>query len=194
MKYTQYQQFKQTNITLLPLTGMIFHLTKFPLPSHESMFLNLTVKSLLEQSSHPGLQNYLNGIHDKHLNRHESSNFIFQKELHDAARTQQYQCYEQVSFSRQSGTHSSNIDDLSSYRRIAYKMLNLSLSLESRCPPRRAILLQRSNRQIVNAKQLIQQIKKDFNIQFELIDVPGKNITEQVNKKTKILFNLYKLY
>jgi hypothetical protein len=181
MKHITSTQFLQTNFSIQPLAGMILHYTNFPLPSHEQMFLNLTVKSLLEQSSHPGLQNYLNGIHDKHLNRHELSNFIYKKELVESARKQRYQCYEQVSFFRQSSTHSSHPGDLTPYRRIAYKMLNLSSSLTSNCPPRRAIFLQRSNRQILNAQDLAQLIKKDFDIDFEIVSVPGKNSSEHVD-------------
>jgi hypothetical protein len=183
MKYVYSTQFLQTNFSIQPLAGMIFHFTRAPLPSHEQMFLNLTVKSLLEQSSHPGLQNYLNGIHDKHLNHHESSNFIFRAELGIGARDQQYQCYEQVSFSRTTGSFSSNPGDADSYRRNAYDIFDLSSSLKSNCPPRRAVLLQRHNRKILNANMLIQLIKKDFDIDVQLIEAPGKNITDEVWKQ-----------
>lgn len=133
-----------------------------------------------EGIEHEGLSGYLEGHHLSERSREHriNGNMIFAGELEKSmkqARTyweaanhtpstssaspassippSTPQCYERLTFTRAFGIFSTSALDTNDFREASYRYHNLT-TLKSRCPPRRIVLLYRSNRMIMNWEEL----------------------------------------
>lgn len=150
-----------------PLSGMIFHDTDLPISDHEQAILNMTIQAILSKSTaHTGLQEYLQDIKSPH-NNHADSNLVFWKELEDRMIASKPMCYDRLTFTRSFGIFSSNSADTVSFRNAAYSMFDIPLPVD-RCPPRRAVLIYRENRRIINEAEIVKLLKDEFNVNLEL--------------------------
>jgi len=176
------------SIPLPPLDGMVFHDSDQPLTEHERVILNVALESLQPSDTHPLTLAVKDGSLDARMIfaetlRKQKSSLEMSASLsvRDGApihtSPSHLTCFGRVSWSPFYGLFSTHADDTTRFRENAYKTFDLPPP--QRCPPRRAVLLYRHNRKILNRAAIVDMLKDEFGLELEYRTVDERSSSQQ---------------
>lgn len=187
-----------TELPLPRLDGIVFQDSDLPLSDHESVIFDAVLAAVQPAGRHPvttaapGKDREGHLIWAETLNAQRASIEAANAAAAAAATTpaapgaaaaaspspaprvlpqaSQLTCFPRLSFTPHYGLFSTHPDDTQRFREKVYSRFSLD-GANNRCPPRRAVLLYRHNRGIINRDEIASMLKLEFGIQIEFATI-----------------------
>lgn len=147
---------------------LLFHDTTLPVPEHFVHILNMTLQSALDDK-HALYRKYFYDNDPTVITDSQSLMSITHKS------DNQYLCMSELSMTPTYGMLSDTSFDTEQFRKSAYKHYDLYPAGINKCPPRRAVLLYRENRGILNWQQIELHLLDTYNIVLERETISERN-------------------
>lgn len=172
---------------LPPIDSILFHDSDPPLSDHETVIFDAVLSALQPPRTHPIAQMrgaerekwtvWAQTLRDKKSAAESTLAAQLSSGQAPTLDPSHLTCFERLSFSPFYGMFSTHPDDTANFRNAVYA--HFGLPLATRCPPRRAVLLYRNNRVIVNRDELRAMLKKEYDLEVEYVTIDEKSTSEE---------------
>jgi hypothetical protein len=185
--------YQKSPLPLPLLDGIAFHDSSFPMTEHEEKIFNFSLTAALD-ARHALFREYV--LHNKmtHVLPREAMPFTAAEYTLDFINAKVAQagaqaaagvssaaarplCFSHLTMTPTYAELGESPYDLAPFRAASYR--HFGFPRIRRCPPRRAVLITREDRAMLNRDDVIAMVKAKFNVDLEVTTVTGKHTSRQ---------------